>query len=177
MDPYSTLRRVLSAVLHVVWDVNTAHCTRFVVPIVSPSLVTPTSGAVGPVLPTTSLVSAAIFFLRAGGSLPSEEQTVGVAVGSPHNVCTYVSTHQVGIPCSPSLSESSVPLPPREATFMVVGVVSDNLFSRFFLSLPALPHTRTSTVAIPMMRYRMLLRGWKLSSADFDGWLPPCSSH
>ena len=173
------LRRALSAVLHVVWNVNIAHCiccNRL--PVVSPSLVTPTSGAGGPVLPTTSLVSAAILFLRAGGLLPSEEQTVGVVVGSPHNVCTYVSTHQVSIPCSPSLSESSVPLPPREATFIVVvGVVSDNFFSMFFLSLPALPHTRTSTVAIPMLRYRMLLRGWKLSSADFDGWLPPCSSH
>ena len=82
------LRRALSAVLHVVWNVNIAHCiccNRL--PVVSPSLVTPTSGGGGPVLLTPellqapSLVSAAIFFfLQVGGSSPPEEQAVGATV-------------------------------------------------------------------------------------------------
>ena len=82
------LRRALSAVLHVVWNVNIAHsicCNRL--PVVSPSLVTPTSGAGGPVLLTPellqapSLVSVAIFFfLQVGGSSPPEEQAVGATV-------------------------------------------------------------------------------------------------
>ena len=79
------------------WCVNTAHCiscNRFVAPVCSPPLDTPPSGAGGPVLltpellPTASLVSVDIFFffLRVGGSSPSDEQTVEVAVRSSCNV-------------------------------------------------------------------------------------------
>ena len=87
------------------WCVNTAHCiscNRFVAPVGSPLPDTPPSGAGGPVLlapellPTASLVSVTIFFffLRVGGSSPSDEQTVGMAV-----VLTLSdSTHQVALP-------------------------------------------------------------------------------
>ena len=39
---------------------------------------------------------------------------------------------------------------------VVVGVVGVNFSSSFVLSLPALPHTRTPTVAIPMQQYCVL---------------------
>ena len=69
----------------------------------------------------------------------------------PYNLCKHLTCRHT-LQHLPSLSESSVPLTRREATFVVV-VVGHNFFSRSSLSLPALAHTRTSTVAIPMPRY------------------------
>ncbi len=101
------------------WCVNTAHCiscNRFVAPVCSPPLDTPPSGAGGPVLltpellPIASLVSVAIFFfLRVGGSSPSEEQTVGVAAVLTLSDSTHQAPHPQThhLPPPASLCQSS----------------------------------------------------------------------